>query len=857
MKTTDEIKTMFLNFFKKHGHKVVKESSIVPKKDKTLLFTNAGMNQFKDYFLEKKKSKYNKIVTLQKCIRTGGKEDDINKVGVTNHHHTFFEMLGNFSFGGYSKKQAILYAWTLLTSKKYFALNKNKIIVTVNYEDIETYEIWLKVIKLNKKNIIITEKNSSKNFWQMGETGPCGPSTEIFYKKYINKKNNFDKEILEIWNIVFVQYNNTGIKKLTKLKNIYVDTGMGLERIASILQKVNSTYEIDIFKKIKKKIIQISNSKKKFKKSINIILDHIRTVSFIISENITPANEYHGYILKKIIRRIILHGKKLCIKNPFLHILVPEVIKIYKSYKKLKIYQNKIVKILQEEEEMFKITLNKGIKYLKKKIKNKKIDAETVFYLYDTLGLPIDITKNICKKNNIKINEDKLFKIINKKKIYNKSINIFKKKYNSYISPIKKTKFFGYKFKKITSTILYIYKNKKQENKIFYPDEAIIILKETTFYGESAGQIGDSGIIYNKHATFLVENTTKIHNMTLHQGKVIKGSFKKKEKIISKIDYKKRLSIQANHTSTHLLHKTLKIYLDNKITQQGSNIKEKYFTFDFSYIKKISNNEIYKIEKKINKEIQKNHTIKTETIEANEYNKIHKKKLLIEKGYKNIRIVKIGNFSSELCSGTHVKSTGEIGIFKIFKIYKISSKKYRIRAATRNFAFKKMYKNEKIIKKISKLIKIKNTKILSYINLILARNKSLNNTITLLKEKLLNKKVKKMFSNVIKIKKYNIVIETFHNEERKLLIKYIDKLRNEKQEIIIILANIKKNNISILIGVTKKLSEKINATKILYQINKVTEGRGGGKNTLAEGGSSKIKLTEKMLKNIKEWFPYK
>ncbi|WP_343154659.1 alanine--tRNA ligase [Buchnera aphidicola (Pseudoregma panicola)] len=849
----NEIKKIFLNFFKKHGHKIIKEGSIIPKKDKTLLFTNAGMNQFKEYFLGKKNIKYNKIVTSQTCIRTGGKHNDIKQVGMTSHHHTSFNMLGNFSFGSYSKEKAILYAWKLLTNKKYFNLEKKKLFITVNYKDMETYKIWLNIIKISKKNIKISKKNSSDNFWEMGKTGPCGPSTEIFYKKYYTKNKKKIKYFVEIWNIVFIQYNKIKKNKFVKLKHLYIDTGMGLERITYILQKKSSTYEIDIFKNIRKKIIKISKSKKICKKSINIIIDHIRTANFIMSEGIIPSNKYQGYILRKIIRRIIIYGYNINIKIPFLYTLIKEIIKDNKN----KIYKKKIKKILENEEKIFKNTINSGFKYLKKNILKKNINEKKIFYLYDTLGFPINTSIKECKKNNIKINKKKILKIIEKKKKINKKNNKFKEKYKNYILNLRKTKFLGYKLKKIKSKILDIYKKKKRKNIIKKKEKGEIILKKTTFFGESSGQIGDSGKIYNKNSIFLVKNTKKINNTIIHIGKVIKGNFFIKDKIKTKIDYKKRLSIQSNHTSTHILHKTLKKILGKKIKQKGSNIKKKYFTFDFSYNNKILESEIYKIEKTVNKEIRKNNIVKTNIINEKEYKKFYKKNNLEKKKYDTIRIVKIGNFSLEPCSGTHVKNTGEIGIFKIFKIYKISNKNYRIKSFTGKYALKEIYKNEKIINNISIKNKINKKNILKYINLINKKNELLEKKIFLLQEKLLNKKIKKVLKNIFKINKFYIAIKFLKNQNNILIRKFIDKIEKIKNKIIIIIANVKNKNISIIVKVSKNMPKKISAKKILKIINLKTNGNGGGKNNLAQGGNKNINLTKKILKEINIWFPYK
>ncbi|WP_340147593.1 alanine--tRNA ligase [Buchnera aphidicola] len=872
MISSNKIRKIFLKFFKKKNHKIFSGNSLLLNTDKSLLFANAGMNQFKKFFLGNSNIKYSKIATIQYCLRTGGKHNDINQVGNTNIHHTFFEMLGNFSFGSYFKKEAILYAWELLTHKKWFNINKKKLLITVYYEDIETYKIWKNIIKISKNRIIkVKDKKNKKfnsdNFWKMGKYGLCGPSTEIFYDYfYKNKKKckNFKdfksqkNRFLEIWNIVFIQFNKTIHGKIEKLPIFSIDTGMGLERISAVLQKVNSNYDTDIFKNLIQHIIALSKNKI-LNKSTKIIADHFRAICFIISDHILPSNEEKGYILRKIIRRAVTHGFFNKIKNPFLYKLLPTLIKSMKSESK-KICKNKkiIIKILKKEEKNFLKILKSGLNLLKikiKKLKNNKIKSNFIFYLYDTLGFPIDITIEICKKKKIYINIKKLKKYINnqKKKSNNKN---FKNNKDIYNLGNKKTKFLGYKKYKTKSIIKKIFINYKKTKKIKKGEKAQIILDKTVFYGKSGGQIGDSGLIkLKKKNIFKVKKTKKIGKIIVHIGKMISGKFLKNSKVILKINKKKRNLISINHTCTHLLNYALQKILKKKIYQKGSSINSKKIRFDFLYEKKINFKKQQKIEKEINKKIRKNYAIKVCNLTLKKSKKL-KYKTIINKKYNKhkVRGVKIGSFSKELCGGTHVHNTKEINVFIIKKIIKIASNTYRIKAVTNKEAIKKILKNSKKINSIKNLFNCNSSEI---VKICKKKLKIINLTyknIKIIEQKYIKQIVKNLIKKSNKKKKIYFICKIIKNINIKLLRKIINKIKENPKIIVVALINQSVNNTNIIINVKKKFSKYIQANKILKKILNKNFGKGGGNLISAEGGFTKknIKLN-KIIKNIKKY----
>ncbi|ALD15341.1 alanyl-tRNA synthetase [Buchnera aphidicola (Aphis glycines)] len=871
--TINEIRQKFLQFFQKKGHTILPSSSLIPKNDSTLLFTNAGMNQFKDFFLDPKKKKYSRVVTSQRCLRTGGKHNDLENVGYTERHHTFFEMLGNFSFNDYFKKEAIIYAWELLTSKKWFNINKNKLWISVYKDDEETYKIWLNIIKLSPDHIIkIGDKNNckynSENFWQMGETGPCGPCTEIFYNYDIKKNNNFsqflenkNENFIEIWNIVFIEYNRISSTKIIPLKYKSIDTGMGLERIASVLQNVNSNYKIDIFKKLIKQISCFSKITNLNNISLKIISDHIRSCIFLIYENISPSNEHRGYILRRIIRRMLIHAYKIGIKKNFFYKIVPNLIEhITEDFNFLKGTEQTIKEILQIEETQFSETLEKGLRILNieiQKAPNQEISGKTIFYLYDTFGFPSDLALDICREKKIKVDLNSYYLEKEKQKKQSKIGNKFYNNGNNIININDTCNFEGYKKNTIKSLIKYIYIETKLVSLISEGEKGIIFLDKTCFYPESGGQIGDIGELYFKKSRFIVENTKKYGNTIGHIGKVITGAFEVNNFLYAKIDKLYRNQIQINHSATHLLHSALRKVLGDIVTQKGSSITNTRLRFDFSYPNIINLSKLQKVENIINAEIYKNHLIKIQYCSLEEAKK-QKAMALFENKYDSIvRVVSIKNFSIELCGGTHTNRTGNIGLFKIIAQSSVSSGIKRIEALTQSKALQFLHNQENEIENISKILKTKSISFKDKINKLILQIKYLEDQIHIFQTKENQYQIKKIISNIENIKGVKLLINVFNNYNYNSLKLIIDQLKKDFQNIIIIFINKNNNYFNIITGITKNLTNYLTALEIIKIFIKHTNGKGGGKNEIAESISSNVINLSKILKIIKSWIHLK
>ncbi|WP_343192472.1 alanine--tRNA ligase [Buchnera aphidicola (Taiwanaphis decaspermi)] len=869
-KLTVDIRKIFVDFFIKKKHKLIEGSSLISN-DKSLLFTNAGMNQFKNIFLEKEKCNYKRIVTVQNCLRTGGKHNDFENIGVTNKHHTFFEMLGNFSFGDYFKKKAILYAWELLTNKNWFNIPTKQLYVTVHEKDKETYDIWRKNTSINLKNIFLTKndkknKNISDNFWQMSDTGPCGYSTEIFYDmdyniSYKNINNKISNNFLEIWNIVFIQFNRLINGNIIPLKKMYVDTGMGLERISTVLQRKKTTYEIDIFKKLNfyiSKMLEIPIKNNNC--ALNIISDHIRSATFLISENILPSNEGRGYILRRIIRRASINGYKLGIKNIFLFRIIPFLISSLDKYHKYVINKEKyIIKVIKKEEEKFHLTLNKGFKILKKnisKLKKNVLNGKKAFFLYDTYGFPIYLIEDICKTKNIKIDKKSFNKEMKKQKKRsrkNNKKNIF---LNDIIYNIKNNKMFsvfeGYDKNHITSKIISIIYKNNNINKTIANKENVIILDKTTFYGESGGQIGDTGFIKSSTGKFEVTNTIHNNNCIYHIGKIKQGFLTIYQTVDAKINSSRRLLIQKNHSATHLLHSSLRKILGKNIIQKGSLVNENYLRFDFSYDKKIDINYIHSIENLVNYKIFKNIKIKTKTTDIK---KIDTKKTLslFKNKYKSkVRVVYINDFSQELCIGTHVKNTGEIGLFKIIKEYNISSGIRRIEAITEKRTLSYINNQNLLINNISNILKTNVDNIYNNIKKNIEENISLKKRIKLLTNKENYLLSKQLIKKSIKIKHINLIVSIIKNITKKSMQDTINIIKKYFKYTIVILVTIYDKKAFLTSSVTKNITKNFDASKIIKNITNEINGNGGGNKQIAHGSGKNVQILNFALSKTKK-----
>lgn len=864
--TEKEIRKKFLDFFASKGHEIVPSSSLVPHDDPTLLFTNAGMNQFKEIFLGNEKKSYLRATSSQRCVRAGGKHNDLENVGYTARHLTFFEMLGNFSFGDYFKKEAITFAWELLT--EVYKIPSSKLLVTVYKEDKEAFEIWSNEINLPKDKIILIGDNkgskyASDNFWMMGDTGPCGPCSEIFYdhgEDYFGgppgSKDEDGDRFIEIWNLVFMQYNRDEFGKMNLLPKPSVDTGMGLERISAVLQDVHSNYEIDLFKKLIAEIGNITNTKDLNHNSLKVIADHIRTSTYLIRDEVLPANEGRGYVLRRIIRRAIRHGYKLGCKRPFFNKLVPFVLKLMDDDKN--VTNSKIKSIEKEiflEEERFFVTIENGMSILDNAIKEtqnknlKMLDGDIAFKLHDTYGFPLDLTADICRENKIDV-DIKTFEISMKsQKTMARESGKFKQiKTLTYEG--KETEFLGYKENNCSSKILAIYKNDVEVDEINSKDEAVLILDKTPFYAESGGQVGDQGVIESENGQFTVQDTIKIKkNVYGHIGEVRSGSFRINQKIKAQIDIERRNHIKRNHSVTHLLHKALKIVLGDHVEQKGSLVDNLKTRFDFSHTKPISNQELNEVETIVNNEILLNKRTNTEMMAIDQAKESGALMLFGEKYDSDVRVLTIGN-SIELCGGTHVESTGDIGLFKIYSESGVASGVRRIEGVSGYNLMNLLNEQTELLNKISKDLNTNTMEIPSKITSILTQIKDNEKIQNQLKSQLALNKTDELISKAIKINDFNYLNEIINEQGPNELRGMIDKLKQKLQTAVIILASVNDSNVSFAVGVTDNLTDKIDAGTIAKTLGEKVGGKGGGRKNMAMAGGTNTKLVHEAFKLV-------
>ena len=866
--TTEEIRSLFLNYFKDKGHTVVPSSSLIPHGDKTLLFTNAGMNQFKDTFLGIENRKYKTATSSQKCVRAGGKHNDLENVGYTARHHTFFEMLGNFSFGDYFKKDAILYAWELLT--KIYGVPEERLLVTVYEDDQEAYEIWTKIIGLSNNKIIRIGDNkgskyASDNFWMMGDTGPCGPCTEIFYDHGDlipggppGSKNEEGDRYIEIWNLVFMQYDRGENGVMKNLPNPAVDTGMGLERITAVLQDVHSNYEIDLFLKIINKAMEVTKIKDKNHPSLKVLADHIRATTFLMLDGVMPSNEGRGYVLRRIIRRAIRHGYKLGSRRPFFFKIVPTLSELMNTAYSMS--EDKIKKIMNEiklEEERFFETIENGMVILEDSIKkltnkNKKIlPGSLAFKLHDTFGFPLDLTADICREHNLTVNEKEFEKKMGEQKNRAREAGKFKNKivldYDG-----QDTIFVGYEQTETQIKIDGLFKDNLPSKFLTEGDKGIIILNQTPFYAESGGQIGDVGTIESNNYEFIVNDTYKIKGKIFgHVGFVKSGKVNLNDKGKAIINLNHRNNIERNHSATHLLHKSLKIILGEHVEQKGSLVDDTKTRFDFSHNKGMTSNEIKEVELIVNSEILKNQSTQTKLMKIEEAQKEGAMMLFGEKYEEQVRVLNIGN-SSELCGGTHVKHTGDIGLFKIQSEIGVASGIRRIEATTGYNLIDIMDQQEGVLKKLALDLKTGTHDIPEKLNQLLAQIKENEKIIFDLKSKIASNNSNDLINKAIKIKNYSFLAEVIDNQDANQLREMIDKLKNILKSAVIILCSVTDNKISIAVGVTDDLTQKIDAGKIAKTLGEKVGGKGGGRKNLAMAGGSKIMKIPEAISLIQE-----
>lgn len=868
-KSTAEIRQAFLDFFHSKGHQVVASSSLVPNNDPTLLFTNAGMNQFKDVFLGQDKRNYSRATTSQRCVRAGGKHNDLENVGYTARHHTFFEMLGNFSFGDYFKQEAIAFAWELLTGDEWFRLPKERLWVTVYETDDEAFEIWEKEIGIPRERIIRIGDNkgsayASDNFWQMGDTGPCGPCTEIFYDHgdHIwggppgSAEEDGDRYI-EIWNIVFMQFNRQPDGTMLPLPKPSVDTGMGLERITAVLQHVNSNYEIDLFQQLIKAVADVTGATDLSNKSLRVIADHIRSCAFLIADGVVPSNENRGYVLRRIVRRAVRHGNMLGAQGTFFYKLVAPLIAVMGAAgEELQRQQSQVEQILKSEEEQFAKTLERGLALLDEelaKLQGDTLDGETVFRLYDTFGFPADLTADVCRERNLKIDEAGFEQAMEQQRQRARQASGFGTDYSNVIQIDRASAFKGYDNLALDAEIAAIFINGEAVNEISAGQEGVIVLDETPFYGESGGQVGDTGVLKSANAEFHVADTQKYGQAIGHSGKLASGHLRVGQHIAAEVDENRRARIRLNHSATHLLHAALRQVLGTHVAQKGSLVNDKYLRFDFSHSEAMKADEIRRVEDIVNAQIRRNLPIETNIMDLEAAKANGAMALFGEKYDQRVRVLSMGDFSTELCGGTHASRTGDIGLVRITSESGTAAGVRRIEAVTGEAALAEVHAQSEQLQEIAQLVKANSSNLNEKVRGVVEHIKVLEKTLQQLKDQQAAQESASISSQAIDVKGTKLLVSQLTDVDPKLLRTMVDDLKNQLGSAIIVLATVADNKVALIAGVTKDLTDRVKAGELIGVVAQQVGGKGGGRPDMAQAGGSDVQALPSALAGVESW----
>ena len=868
MKTT-ELRQKFLKFFESKGHTIVRSSSLVPHDDPTLLFTNAGMNQFKDVFLGFDKRPYNRATTAQKCVRAGGKHNDLENVGYTARHHTFFEMMGNFSFGDYFKRDAIHFAWEFLTSPEWLNIPKDKLLATVYAEDDEAYNIWLNEIGMPAERIVRIGDNkgakyASDNFWQMGDTGPCGPCSEIFYDHGEeiwggipgSPEEDGDRWI-EIWNCVFMQFNRDEQGNMNPLPKPSVDTGMGLERMAAVMQHVHSNYEIDLFQDLLKAVARETGAAFSMEEpSLKVIADHIRSCSFLIADGVLPSNEGRGYVLRRIIRRAVRHGYKLGQSKPFFHKLVADLVKeMGDAYPELKEKQTQIEEALKNEESRFAQTLETGMALLENALAkgSKTLDGEIIFKLYDTYGFPYDLTADICRERNIELDETGFEREMEAQRARARAAQSFKA--NAQLPyEGQDTEFKGYSERQTESKVLALYKDGEQVNELNEGDEGAIVIDFTPFYAESGGQVGDVGYIFAGENRFEVHDTQKIKAAVFGQfGVQTSGRLKVGDSVTAKVDDEIRNANMRNHSATHLMHKALRDVLGEHVEQKGSLVTAESTRFDISHPQAVTAEEIAEVERRVNEAILANVAVNAAIMSMEDAQKTGAMMLFGEKYGDEVRVLQMGGFSTELCGGTHVSRTGDIGLFKIISEGGIAAGVRRIEAITGLNALKWAQEQERLVKDIIAETKAQTEKdVLAKIQAGAAHAKALEKELAKAKAELAVHAGAKLLDNAKDLGAAKLVAAQIEADAAALR-EIVTDLTGKSEQAIVLLAAVNDGKVSLCAGVSKPLTGKVKAGDLVKFAAEQVGGKGGGRPDLAQAGGADVSQVGAMLNSAEGW----
>jgi len=864
LKSSAEIRKAFLDYFKDNQHEVVASSSLIPGNDPTLLFTNAGMVQFKDVFLGQDKRNYTRATTSQRCVCAGGKHNDLENVGYTARHHTFFEMLGNFSFGDYFKREAIQYAWEFLTDV--LKLPEEKLWITVFDEDDEAADIWLKEMNVSPERF--SRIGAKDNFWSMGDTGPCGPCSEIFYDHGEDipggppgtPEEDGDRYI-EIWNLVFMQYDRDAAGTLNPLPKPSVDTGMGLERLAAILQNGHSNYDIDLFQALIKAVASIAKCKDLENNSLKVIADHIRSCSFMIVDGVIPSNEGRGYVLRRIIRRAIRHGHKLGIRDSFFYKVVATLVEqMGEAYPELTKMQAQVEKVLKQEEGRFAETLDQGMVILEQAIADlsgKIIPGETIFKLYDTYGFPYDLTADIARERNLTMDKDGFDTAMDAQRERARSVKSFSSDYAKALDVEGSTEFTGYEVLKDKGNVIALFKDGEAVKKLNSGDKGMLVLNQTPFYAESGGQVGDHGelVIGNgaEQVVFNVTDTQKQGDVFAHIGTVTKGSIAVGNECEAFVEESERQQIAEHHSATHLMHAALRDVLGEHVQQKGSQVDTERLRFDFSHFEPITAEQLGQIESLVNTHIRCNHDVETKVMSQDEAINSGAMALFGEKYGDSVRVLDMGGFSIELCGGTHVQRTGDLGIFKIISETGVAAGVRRIEAVAGSKAIQWIEHGEEVLTNIASLVKGNREDVTQKVELLLTQNRKLEKELDKLKGKMASSQGSDLASQAVDISGIKVLAAKLEGADVKVLRETLDQLKNKLGDAAVVLAAVDGEKVSIVAGVSKSKTKIIKAGDLVNVVAEKVGGRGGGRPDMAQAGGTKPEGLDAALKLVPDW----
>jgi alanyl-tRNA synthetase len=865
-----EIREAFLQFFEQKGHTRVASSSLIPENDPTLLFTNAGMNQFKDCFLGLEKRAYTRATSSQKCVRAGGKHNDLENVGYTARHHTFFEMLGNFSFGDYFKREAILFAWEFLTSEQWLNLPKDKLWVTVYATDDEAYAIWTQEVGVPEKHMVRIGDNkgapyASDNFWAMGDTGPCGPCSEIFYDHGPaiwggppgSPEEDGDRYI-EIWNNVFMQFNRTADGEMHPLPAPSVDTGMGLERISAVMQHVHSNYEIDLFQNLLKASAEAIGCEQDDAASLKVVADHIRSCSFLIADGVVPSNEGRGYVLRRIIRRACRHGNKLGARGVFFHrITAGLAVEMGEAFPELKTRQAQIERVLKTEEEQFAKTLEQGLKILEQdlaELQGTEIPGEVIFKLYDTFGFPMDLTGDIARERGLTLDEAGFESAMQAQRERARSASQFGLDYNNFAKIDLETEFQGYEDAVGSGQVVALFREGQEVDWLKDGESGVVILDKTPFYAESGGQVGDTGYLEKGDMRFDVRDTTKSGLAHLHRGVIALGELRKGDIVHAVVDDHIRQATKLNHSATHLLHAALRKVLGEHVQQKGSLVDSQRLRFDFSHFEAISAQQLREIEDMVNEQLRLNTLVAIEVTDIETAKSRGAMALFGEKYGDQVRVLTMGDgFSVELCGGTHVSRTGDIGLLRMTNESGIAAGVRRIEAVTGSAALGLIHEGDDQLRQIGQIVKGTRETVLEKVSMLVERTRQMEKDIEQLQAKLASAAGSDMAAEVQQLGGMQVLVKRVDKHDGKALLALVDQLKNKLGSAVVLLAGEQDGKVVLVAGVTKDLTAQVKAGDLIRNAAAVVAGKGGGRPDMAQGGGTDVDAIDRALSEAVTW----